>query len=495
MIDRNRLFLILLPVLIFISCRKDVTIKDDPLVISEDIEISEFQFRAAQNPSLLADIVPSKEGESYKTSLPKYGTRQLIATYSTNAEKVLVNGVQQQSGISVNNFTDEVQYAFIGKKGGKKEVKVKVEWLDFDIPHMEIVTVNGENITSKEDYLKATIHIDGKERYKDYSGSTEIRGRGNSTWGYPKKPYRLKLTTKSEILGLPAAKNWVLLANYLDPSLMCNAVAMKIGRDLEVPFTNTIIPVDLTLNGVYKGSYVLTQHIEVNENRVNIGDDGYLLELDTYFDEAYKFYSSGYNLPVMIKNPELSDVAGIAPIKSEFELFEGLIKASTFPNNTYNNYFDVDVFAKYMLVYFLTGNEEVNHPKSTYMHKKAGGKFTFGPLWDFDWAYGYEGTGSHFNNATKPLFWNGTAKGTLFFKRLFEDPAIKAAFKNHWISYKQKHLPQLLTYIDEYAALIKSSKARDEVVWKRGKIFEQEVAKMKKYMQDRAGYIDGYVNQ
>lgn len=490
----KRFFLIFLPILFFIGCRKDVTPQDKGSIPEEKIEISEFYFRLAQNSSLTEDLIPLKDSDNYKAALPKYARHKLIATYSTNAEKVLINGVQQQSGISVNDFTNEVQYSFIGKKGGKKDVKVIIEWQNFDIPHIKIMTVNGEKVTSKDNYLKATINIDGKERYRDYSGSTEIKGRGNSTWGFPKKPYRLKLNSKSEILGIPSAKNWVLLANYLDPSLMCNAVAMKIGKDLDVPFTNTIIPVDLTLNDVYQGSYVLTQQIEVNENRVDIGDDGYLLELDTYFDEEYKFSSSSYSLPVMIKNPELNTASGIVPIQTEFEAFESLIKAPTFPNNTYKNYFDIDVFSKYILVYFLTGNEEINHPKSMYMHKKTGGKFLFGPLWDFDWAYGYEGSGSHFNNPIRPFFWNGSTKGTVFFKRLFEDPAVRATFKSNWINYKQKHLPNLLTYIDEYATLIKSSKVRDEAVWKKGKVFEQEVTKLKRYIEDRAGYIDNFIN-
>lgn len=348
------------------------------------------------------------------------GSRQLIATYKTNASTVLVNNVEQESGVTVNDFTNEVIYSFIGKRGNKRDVRVEIVWMVFDIPHITITTTNGQEVTSKSDYLTATISIDGKDLYEDYSGTTEIRGRGNSTWTYPKKPYRLKLTSKSEILGLPSARNWVLLANYLDPSFMCNSVAMKMGRDLDIPFTVNTIPVDLTINDTYRGSYVLTQQVEVHENRVNIGDDGYLLELDTYFDEDYQFYSQHYSLPVMIKNPELADPSEITPIKTDFESFEALIKDSTFPNNNYGDYFDIDVFARYILVYFMTGNGEVNHPKSTYLHKKTDGKFTFGPLWDFDWAYGYSPGTGHFVNPNIPLLGSGSAKGSVFFRRFLK---------------------------------------------------------------------------
>jgi hypothetical protein len=91
------------------------------------------------------------------------------------------------------------------------------------------------------------------------------------------------------------------------------------------------------------------------------------------------------------------------------------------------------------------------------------------------------------------MFWSGTAKGTVFFKRLFEDPEVKAAFKSQWTYYKSTHLAGLYSYIDEYATWIKASKARDEVLWKKGKDFDNEVAKLKTYIQARAGYIDSFV--
>src|SRR5690606_6385936 len=101
--------------------------------------------------------------------------------------------------------------------------------------------------------------------------------------------------------------------------------------------------------------------------------------------------------------------------------------------------------------------------------------------------------GSHFTNPQRPQFWNGTAKGTVFFKRLFEDPVVKAAFKSHWTNYKASHLNNLLAYIDEYAVWIMKSKARDELKWNRGKDFDTEVSKMKAYIQNRATYIDSFV--
>src|SRR5690606_506515 len=106
----------------------------------------------------------------------------------------------------------------------------------------------------------------------------------------------LKLDTKASILGLGAAKDWVLLANYQDYTLMTNAVAMKVGQQLGIPYTNTMIPIDVIINGKLRGNYNLTQQIEIQENRVNIGEDGFILELDNHYDEEFKFRSKILNL-------------------------------------------------------------------------------------------------------------------------------------------------------------------------------------------------------
>jgi hypothetical protein len=172
-----------------------------------------------------------------------------------------------------------------------------------------------------------------------------------------------------------------------------------------------------------------------------------------------------------------------------------LIFDSNFPDNGYRDKLDIDVFAKYLLVYILTGNEELNHPKSTYIHKVPNGKYSFGPIWDFDWAYGFEGSGNHFTNPGREFFWSNNNIGSRFFQRLLEDAEVKKAFKTHWQNYKTNHFAQLMTFIDEYAEMINESKAKDEVVWKKGKDFAQEVGRLKAYLNARSSYIDNMVSE
>ena len=164
-----------------------------------------------------------------------------------------------------NDFSSPVVYQFIMRNGETFQYTVKAEFLLSAIPELTITTTDPSiaEIPSKDYYLEGTLAVNGRGGYEDYTGKNEVKGRGNSTWGYPKKPYRLKLNKKAEICGLGKAKNYVLLANHLDPTLMLNSVAFKIGRLLELPFTNHAIPVDVVLNGIYKGSYLLTEQIEI----------------------------------------------------------------------------------------------------------------------------------------------------------------------------------------------------------------------------------------
>lgn len=376
------------------------------------------------------------------------------------------------------------------------------------IPHIYIETANAQEIISKDDYLNGTVKIEGKGVKPDFATSTmRIKGRGNSTWTKPKKPYRIKLDQAASIFGLQAAKDWVLLANYQDYTFMTNAVAMKIGQQLGMPFTNNITPVDVTVNGVYQGNYNLTEQIELKAGRVDVGDGGVLLELDINFDEDYQFRSAAYTLPVMIKAPDIKSPEQFDAIKNSFEAFEAMVKASNFPNNNYGNLFDKQQLVNYLIVYNLTGNFELKHPKSVYMYKSATGKYTMGPIWDFDWGFGLdEITRQYFNEVTAPVLKPGdTNKGTVFFARFLTDPEVKSLYKSTWANYKNNKFEDLLKYIENLAASIRDSQPKDLEKWKSTRydfatwsVNATELPKIKKdlktYLRTRANYITTYVN-
>jgi hypothetical protein len=359
------------------------------------------------------------------------------------------------------------------------------------LPVIRITTENKAPISSREVYQPASLNLDGD---KPFSGDIEIRGRGNTTWGFPKKPFKIKLEEKIGLLNALPAKKWVLLANYLDPSLMQNAVAMKIGHLLQMPFTNTIEPIELWLNNEYMGNYMLTEQVEAKKNRV---DASVLLSLDTGIEpDENHFKSNFYKLPVIIKHPEEINDPRLDAIEQDFNELEERINSSDFPDNNYLELFDGEQMAKYLIVYTLTCNEEINHPKSTYIHKKKVGKFTMGPIWDFDWAFSFEQNQVHYVNPRRPLFWERDTKGKTFFKRIASDPKIRALIKRQWQVFRSNDFNELMAFVDSYADSIEASRQADFKKWRRGEAdFSLEKEALKNWLVLRASYMDDLVKE
>lgn len=377
-----------------------------------------------------------------------------------------------------------------------------------EIPHFYIDTDNQDSITSKEDYIKGGLVIDGKEAFPDYQGRTKIRGRGNTSWfNMPKKSFKLKLSSDTPLMGLAAYKKWILLANYLDGTLLMNFIPYETAHLLGMSFANHMIPIELTVNGQYRGFYVFTEHKEVGSQRIAIGGDGLLLELDIYFDEPLEFKSDHYDLPVMIKYPKKKNMSEaeaqtlLTAVKSDFNQFESLVYDSSFPNNNYLDYFDDLAFVNYMIVYQLTLNREINHPKSTYINKAADGKYRMGIIWDFDWGFGYSDIHKHFreNTAETPLFLDSSSAlvGTKFFSRFMEDPHMKNLFKERWNWFRANKYNELKAHLKKQAKIAEQAADKDHERWGLRDSTGDPKADLQRvlnWLDARANYLDNYVS-
>lgn len=457
--------------------------------------LSAFSFMKKDNSFLDTDIACAIGDESI---VPTYTFPQpkLVASFTSEAEKVMIDGVEQESGVTENDFSSPVTYQFIMPGGEIHKYTVKLDFLLAAVPEFTITLDDAsiEELPDKE-YRNATLSVDGKGVYENYTGKTEIKGRGNSTWKMPKKPYRLKLNKKAEICGLGKAKNYVLLANHIDPTLMLNSVAFKIGRLLELPFTNHAIPVDVVFNGIYKGSYLLTEQIEVKENRVDLDENNSVLwELDTHLDSEQQFESDIFNLPVMVKDPDLT-TEQFNRWKGDFNAFVTQFAKDPVEGNSYVDMIDIESVAKYLITFNLVHNMEINHPKSIFLHKEGNGKYVMGPIWDFDWAFDYEGNNVHFRNYRTPLFSSsmGNGIGTAFFERFLKDSRVRAIYKETWQDFKANKLDDLLQYVDDYAKILKPSVTRNSVKWDSTRSFDAKVGELKTWLKNRANYIDSEV--
>lgn len=138
------------------------------------------------------------------------------------------------------------------------------------LPTLRINTENGAPINSKEDYVQAKLTIESCDQSECMVDTKiEIKGWGNSTGSMAKKPYQIKFNSKTKLLNMDAkAKNWVLLANYADKTLIRNAVTPEVGRFVGMGYTPPVRFIDVILNGEYLGSYTATDQTEVEKDRI-----------------------------------------------------------------------------------------------------------------------------------------------------------------------------------------------------------------------------------
>ena len=353
--------------------------------------------------------------------------------------------------------------------------------VDTGLPVVIIDTQGGKAVASKDTYVPGTVRIQGVGDWEGLAETgCEIRGRGNTTWYWPKKPYLLKLNEKQHIFGMHKHKRWVLLANFMDRSLMRNLVSMKVASMTRLAWTPGCVPVELVLNGRHMGSYLLIEQVRVDNHRVavtemtpedNAGDavtGGYLLELDFHYDNPVQWIDpNGHNhqwgngIPFGVKYPDSEEITlqQLAYIKNYVAEAANTLYGKDFlnPETGYAKYIDVDSFIDYWIVFEVMGNHELGNPGSVFMHKDRGGKLVAGPCWDFDWGV--------LSYNTSPQARTGLVnRKAIWYERLMQDPAFKSRLKSRF----EELLPQLETipaYMDECEKLLTASAALNFRMW------------------------------
>lgn len=358
------------------------------------------------------------------------------------------------------------------------------------LPVIEIMTGNNiKEVESKVDYEKGVFTLSGFGKYNDVEETAvEIRGRGNSSWGYHKKPYRLKFKDKIKLCGLKTAKNYILLASWTDQSFAQFALAIRVADMLGLEYTPHVVPVEVVLDGEYKGLYLLTNKPGLNSGSVDLGDDepvSVMWELDSYFDEDYKFMSPLYDLPVNLSDPDIEDMdEGYSFGKWQDDFME--MEENVMLGNA-AEYIDMDVAAKYFLVNDIIRNNEMAHPKSIKLYKTDGGKYTFGPIWDFDWAMGGPGWGV-LDNTYNPATAEDLAGRHKFINDIEKDETYKAYRKKYWKEIRDK-VDELCDYIDDFTLELKAEAYRNREKWPVFCEHELLIPKMKEWLKIRYAWL------
>ncbi len=345
--------------------------------------------------------IPATVSVSFISGNENYGT------VKGTPDQILSKGMKTKWVKAVPNEGFE----FVGWSDGVTEEKREEEsfkadtvitavfrYIASELPLISFTMENGSEVASKTYYTNIKMSVENaEEEYCFENLGGKLRGRGNATWKMEKKSYRLKLGSKKNLLGLGngEAKDWILLANHCDQTLLRNYIAFYLASQLDgIEFSPSGRFVDVMINGEYKGVYLLCEQIEVQQSRVDIEvdpevlDTGYLIELDQYADDdegnkegVTYFVSEGQMYTV--KSDATTEQ--IEYIKSYITNVDQAVKRGN--RKEIEALIDLDSCVDMYLLEEYMLNIDVGW-SSFFMYKKPGGKLYFGPPWDFDLAAG-----------------------------------------------------------------------------------------------------------
>lgn len=343
------------------------------------------------------------------------------------------------------------------------------------LPVVYISTTNNALIDSKEVYVPGTIRIDPLSTGYDSlpSVSAQFKGRGNWTWtGFDKKPYRIKLDSKQKVLGMPSNKHWCLMAHADDDlGFLRNKAGYMLSESLGMRWTPRMVPVELVINGQYKGLYFLTEHVRVGSKRVNVTEQddqatdsvsgGWLVEIDNYWEEGnIEFYEgNGQKIMVTPKVPEILSNEQRTYLEQQLLTLNNAIYGSSASNLF--GMLDLREAAKYYLVQEIMEDCESYHG-SCYLYKdrdrdEAQEKWFFGPVWDFGNAYMRKQETWIYDNPTFAQYWIG---------QLATWPEFQQAVQEQWWIFYHTQKDSVRSAMMTFANTIETAAKRDADVWR-----------------------------
>ena len=428
-----------------------------------------------------------------------------------------------------------------------------------ELPVVYINTEGGQAITSKEYYIDADLIIQGNEMYNSdtttlYNGLTEIRGRGNSTWSQPKKPYRLKLDKKTDLFGMGKSKHWVLLANYLDESLQRNTLAYNLSGAMGMEQMSTVF-VDVVLNGDFVGNYQLCENIRVDDTRVDIFDwegfcedsaaviaeaegldsgdletymaenmgwitsgtvtfngvdytvanypeieipsinGGYLIELDEYYDEVSKFRTNS-NQPIMFKNPEFVNTNAdmMAYVQTYIQDFEDAVQA-----DSYTAVYDGRT-VHYSELYDFDALVDYWLINEIFFNEEINKKSTYmykdinGLMYMgpiWDMDWSSGGEGQTYHTEQwATRYYSTNAQANQWYKYLIQDPWFFIKAQERYWEIRNAQVADMLAELDSNEEMLTTSAAANGERWGYGSSYETYVNSLRSWFNSHLSWLD-----
>lgn len=488
------------------------------------------------------DKATSTFSAKYLKWIEKEEPSNLSVEFTADAAKIQFEGTDLVSGQSSLSFAGDFDLVAVAENGDTKTYHIvfNCPQINTELPVFHFRP--DSPITSKDTYVKTSIELYSphtKEGWWSTSGGDEkvdMRGRGNSTWGLPKKPYRIKFPEKFSPIGLnhAKAKSWVLLAHDMDKSLLRNALGFELSRELYNPdagyhdanaalFTPCTQYINVYKDGEYLGLYQMSDQMERDKGRVNIdkleaadGSDpekikgGYLVEADLH--EGNHISSHGIKWTIKYPKDDDYDPAQYDYIMNFINSAESALYGSNFkdPDKGWRRWFDEKTLVDFVIIKELA--QDMDGYTSIYIHKvRAADKIFFGPVWDLDKGWDNDKRVPHANYPPlKSLminagFYMPPYVNPDWFHRLWQDDTFRAAVRKRWLEKKSDLVNRINTYLDKTTSDMAKAIDANYTVWDfyyqysdeakmPEKTYPEEIARIKRLTEERAALLDKLFN-
>ena len=391
------------------------------------------------------------------------------------------------------------------------------------LPVIHLNTEGNAPVISRTEYIHGNFEISVcgngifPTSYSIPSRGMRIRGRGHSSWNWPKTPYRINLDSATSLFGMAPARNWILRPNYSDRSLMRDHIAFTMGQQLEnLAFVPGSVLVDVYFNGNYMGVYILTERVEVRQGRVELtnngteADTGFLVEIgggshsfQGQIDEHYFNTTTFVWAWVIYPHHEVRTQEQMQFITDFVQNADTAVV--TLAN--YEDYICIPSLIDWFILHELTFNLDSSFRRSCFFTKDAGGLLRMGPPWDFDLAFGNI---AWFN--TNPNSWASVSRAdgnvqVTWMDYLLTCPRFTAQLRERWNQVGNMLLQVALNEINATQALIAPSAARNferwDILGRRSgftpaniaalRTFDENVQQMRDFLTRRKAWMDNAI--